>query len=327
VSRPRQWLDALRTTVDLAASRSTSADLAIFHHFRPAPYGGANQFLLALSDELCRRGLVIEQNRISVHTRACLYNSFNFDFDRLRRFARRRARMVHRVDGPIGVYRGADDGTDRRIWQVNHDVAHATIFQSQYSLRRHQELGLTFVNPTVIHNAADPAIFNATGRAPFSRARPAKLIAVSWSDNPNKGAETYAWLEQHLDWTRFEFTFVGRSQVRFDRARAIPPVGTRELAALLREHDIFITASLHESCSNSLVEALSCGLPAIYVDSGSNGELAGAAGFSFTDRSQIPALLDRLVDEYEARQRAIDLPTLSAVADRYLEVLGLGGHG
>jgi len=293
----------------------------------PAPYGGGNQFLGGLSSELRRRGFTIENNRISTGTRACLYNSFNFDFERLRRFARRQVRLVHRVDGPIGVYRGRDDGTDRRIWQINHDIADATVFQSNYSLRRHQDLGLAFVNPTVIHNAADPGIFNTTARAPFSRSRPTRLIATSWSDNPNKGFETYAWLEQHLDWRRFEFTFVGRSPVRFAKIRTLPPVPTAQVAALLREHDIFITASRHESCSNSLIEALSCGLPAIYVDSGSNAELVGDAGFAFTERDQIVGLLDRLVDEYEARQREIAAPALSAVADRYLEVLGLGVHG
>ena len=52
---------------------------------------------------------------ISPTTRACLYNSFNFDFTRLRRFAEREARMVHRVDGPIGAYRGFDDGTDGNV--------------------------------------------------------------------------------------------------------------------------------------------------------------------------------------------------------------------
>src|SRR5260370_31987900 len=104
VGGPRQWLNSVQTTVDLFASRSTVAYIAIFHHFMPPPYGGGNQFLLALSGDLRRRGWVLENNRVSAHTRACLYNSFNFDFGRLRRFARRGARMVHRVDGPIGVY-------------------------------------------------------------------------------------------------------------------------------------------------------------------------------------------------------------------------------
>jgi glycosyltransferase involved in cell wall biosynthesis len=319
----RQVLRSLRTTVDLVRARTGSADLAVFHDFMPAPYGGGHQFLRALCKDFVRRGFVLENNRIAAGTSACLYNAFNFDFDRLRRFARAGCRMVHRVDGPVGVYRGADDGTDRRIWNINHDLADATIFQSQYSLDRHQEMGLAFVNPAVIHNAADPDVFHATGRAPFSRARRTRVVAVSWSDNPNKGAATYAWLESHLDCQRFEITFVGRSRIAFERIRTIPPIPSIELAALLREHDIFITASRHESCSNSLVEALSCGLPSIYVESGSNAELVGDAGFGFTADEQIPGLLDRLVREFDLRQQAIRAPVLSDVANRYLDVLGL----
>ena len=323
MSAIRGVLRSLRTTVDLIRARTGSADLAVFHDFMPAPYGGGHQFLRALCKEIAQRGFVLENNRIAAGTPACLYNGFNFDFDRIRRFAREGCRMVHRVDGPVAVYRGADDGTDRRIWKINRDLADATIFQSHYSLGRHQQMGLAFVNPVVVHNAADPDVFHATRRAPFSKGRRTKVIAVSWSDNANKGAATYAWLERHLDWERFEITFVGRSRIAFDRIRTIPPVPSAELAALLRDHDIFITASRHESCSNSLVEALSCGLPAIYVESGSNAELAGDAGFAFAENEQIPELLQRLVDDYEQRQSVICVPTLRHVADCYLEVLEL----
>ena len=69
---------------------------------------------------------MVEQNRISGRTPACLFNSFNFDFRRLRRFASRGARMVHSVDGPIGVYRGFDDGTDAQIARINAELAVAT---------------------------------------------------------------------------------------------------------------------------------------------------------------------------------------------------------
>src|SRR6266545_3654505 len=90
------------TEADWLRSRRDRADLAIFHEFRPPPYGGGNQFLLALVRELESRGLAVEANLLSGGTPACLYNSFNFDFRRLRRFAREGVRMVHRVDGPIG---------------------------------------------------------------------------------------------------------------------------------------------------------------------------------------------------------------------------------
>ena len=149
-----------RTESAWLASRRGRKDVAIFHEFAPPPYGGGNQFLLALVRELERRDLAIEVNRLSGETPACLYNSFNFDFARLKRFARSGVRMVHRVDGPVGTYRGFDDGTDRRIVEINQELADATILQSTYSLDKHRELGLALRDPVVIRNSVDPAIFH-----------------------------------------------------------------------------------------------------------------------------------------------------------------------
>ena len=150
-----------------------------------------------------------------------------------------------------------------------------------------------------------------------------RLISTSWSDNPNKGATVYKWLEEHLDWDKFEYTFVGRTPVRFDRIHHLPPVPSEQLADILRQHDIFITASRHEACSNSVLEALACGLPVLYVDSGSHPELVGEAGLGFSCQEDIPELLERLVREYELFQARISLPTLSEVAAQYLHVMGL----
>ena len=87
--------------------------------------------------ELECRGLAVELNRISGGTPACLFNSFNFDFARLRRFAARGARLVHRVDGPIGVYRGFDDGTDERIARAQRRARRRDVLQSRFSLEKH----------------------------------------------------------------------------------------------------------------------------------------------------------------------------------------------
>lgn len=277
----------------------------------------------ALAGEFVRRGLRVENNTISRTTRACLFNSFNFDFDRLRRLRRTGCRMVHRVDGPVGVYRGHDDGTDRRIWQLNQELADATIFQSHYSLKKHLELGLTFINPTVILNAPDPQIFHKRGRVLFDPNRKIRLISTSWSDNPNKGAAVYRWLENHLDWNRFEYTFVGRSPVQFERIRVIEPVGSTQLAGLLRQHDIFITASRNDPCSNALLEALACGLPAIYLNSGGHPEIVKQAGLGFQHQTEVPELLDRLVAEYQIYQSHIHIHSLVCVAECYLAVMGL----
>lgn len=298
-------------------------DLAIFHEFVRPPYGGGNQFLIALRGELHRSGYRSTNNMIPKGTRACLFNSFNFDFDLLRREAKPGCRMVHRVDGPIGRYRGEDASVDRRIAEINRELADATIFLSRYSLEAHRELGIDLVAPEVILNTVDPAIFHRGPRPEGLRGRRVRLISTSWSDNPNKGQATYRWLDEHLDPSRFEYTFVGRVRAEFRRIRHRPPVGSDALAAELRRHDIYITASLQDPCSNALLEALACGLPAIFARSGGHPEIVGEAGFGFDAPEEIPTMLERLVAEYDARRAAIAIPTLAEVADRYVEVLGL----
>jgi len=309
-----------RTEADWLRTRRGAADLAIFHDFRPPPYGGGNQFLLALVRELEGRGLVVEVNRLSGGTRACLFNSFNFDFARLRRFVRDGVRMVHRVDGPIGVYRGFDDGTDRRIAAVNRDLAEATILQSRFSLDKHRELGLELRHPVVIHNAIDPAIFHpAETREPARR--PLRVIATSWSDNPRKGADVLEWLDRHLDLDSYELTFAGNTQARLERIRVVGPLGSQPLAGLLRTQDVYLAPSQDDPSSNALLEALACGLPAAFRRSGGHPELVGDAGVGFDDAEELPNVFARLAAELDARRAAIRVPALADVADRYLEVL------
>jgi glycosyltransferase involved in cell wall biosynthesis len=251
----------VRLELDRLTSRRGRADLAVFHEFRPAPTGGGSQFLRALVGELARRGLVVEVDRISGRTPACLYNSFNFDFGRLRRFARADCRMVHRVDGPIGIGRGYDDGTDRRIVEINHAFADATVFQSGYSLEKHRELGLELAEPVVIPNAVDPAIFHPPAEREPPRDRRVRVVTTSWSDNPRKGSETMLWLDRNLDHDRFEVTFAGRTPIAFERIRTVGPLPSPELADLLRTQDVYVAPNMHEACSNAVLEALACGLP------------------------------------------------------------------
>jgi len=317
----RVLLRRAETERDVWRSRAARRDVAMFHEFHAPPYGGGNQFLLALRRELGRRGLAVEVNRLSGGTPACLYNSFNFDFTRLRRFRRPGARMVHRVDGPIGAYRGFDDGTDRRIVEINA-LADATILQSRYSLEKHRELGLALRNPVVIPNAVDPAVFHPpVTREPLDGRR-LRVIVSSWSDNPRKGADILAWLDEHLDFDAYDVTFAGRTQQRFRRISVVDPLASEPLADLLRAQDAYLAPSRDDPCSNALLEALACGLPAAFLRSGGHPELVGDGGIGFEHAEELPGVLARLRDQLEQLRAAIAVTPLSDVADRYLEVLG-----
>jgi len=312
-----------RIDADWLASRRSGADLALFHEFAPPPSGGGHQFLRALERELGRRGLDVEHNRISAGTPACVFNSFNFDFGRLQRFARTGCTMVHRVDGPIGVYRGFDDGTDRRIAEINEKLASVTVFQSRYSLEKHAELGFELRDPVVIPNAVDPAIFHPPEQREPVRRRKVRLITSSWSDNRRKGAESLAWLDRNLDWERYAMTFVGRAPERFEHIRAVGPVDSRGVAELLRGHDLYLAPSRDDPCSNALLEALACGLPAAFLESGGHPELVGNGGLPYRGDAEVPGVLEQLVEEIDERRAAISIPVISDVADRYLQALGI----
>jgi glycosyltransferase involved in cell wall biosynthesis len=313
----------VRTEADWLRTRRGRADLALFHEFAPPPSGGGHQFLRALARELESRGLDIEPQRISAGTPACLFNSFNFDFARLRRFSGRGARMVHRVDGPVGVYRGFDDGTDERIARINAELADATILQSRFSLDAHRELGIELRDPVVVPNAVDPAIFHPPAEREPLQGRKIRLIATSWSDNPRKGGDALTWLDRTFDDTRYEVTFAGRASATFERVRVVGPLDSHALAELLRTQDVYVAPSRDDPCSNALLEALACGLPAVYRRSGGHPELVGEGGLPFTEDDELADVIERLVPELDARRAAISLHPISWVADRYLEVLGL----
>ena len=59
--------------------RILQPEISIFHDFRKPPYGGANQFLMALRDELKHRGFRVGENHVARMTRSCILNAYTFD--------------------------------------------------------------------------------------------------------------------------------------------------------------------------------------------------------------------------------------------------------
>lgn len=322
--RPRPALlrrIAERIGIPVRTAARKPLTIGVWHTFFKPPYGGGNQFMLALTRALRSRGLEMVENELSDKVDVYLLNSVHFDVSAFDLAAKRRPpRVVHRIDGPISLVRGSDREKDELCFLLNQRFASATVLQSAWTHEQIVAMGYQPVRPVHIMNAADPAIFSRSSR-PASDAGKVRLISTSWSDNPRKGGATYKWLDENLDWERFDYTFVGRTSERFRHIRHIDPVPSEELADLLRQHDIFVFASRYEPCSNALIEALTCGLPALYSDSASNPEVVGYGGLPFTGTTDILAQLDSVVENRATFQNLIQVPTLDQVADRYLEVL------
>jgi len=54
-----------------------------------------------------------------------------------------------------------------------------------------------------------------------------------------------------------------------------------EIVGIMQRHMIFLTTKLHDPCSNAVIEAMACGLPIIFHNSGGNFELVNDAGWGF----------------------------------------------
>jgi glycosyltransferase involved in cell wall biosynthesis len=294
--------------------------VCLWHEFHKPPYGGGNQFMLALRTALSRRGVRIRVNdssKADIH----LCNSAWFSVDALRVAIRNgESRMVHRIDGPVSLYRNTDRAEDDRIFMLNQELATATVFQSFWCYARSLSLGYKAEAPIVIHNAVDGRIFYPPRRRSNRKANRIRLISSAWSDNPRKGLDVFSWLDENLDFNRFEYTFVGRVKAQFRNIRLIPPQSSKSLAAILREHDVFVSASRSEPCSNALIEAMACGLPALYMNDGGNPELVQFGGIPFTGTHDILGQLDELAQNLEHLRAAVYVAPIDQVALSYIDL-------
>lgn len=292
----------------------------IYFPFKDGPWGGGNQFLRALKVELERRGAL-------AHTAsdgdAILFNSHH----NLWRVLALRLRypkkcFIHRVDGPLSVVRGGglrNRCTDRLLFFFSNRIADVTVFQSDWSRGQAAQFGYRpKKNDVVIHNAVDRGIFFPDpSKEVFNPNKKIRLIAVSWSANPRKGFDVYAHLDQHLDFSRFELVFVGNSPISFERGRRVPAMKSAALADELRIADIYVAASQNDPCSNALLEALACGLPAVYRSSGGHPELVQKGGVSFTGKDDVISAIETVVADYSIYHSAIPVYTIEIVAEKY----------
>jgi glycosyltransferase involved in cell wall biosynthesis len=296
---------------------------------REGAYGGANAFLRTLTAELGRRGLRFTTDESAAFDVAFL-NALTdgLDTDAVRRLAERGRPLVHRKTG----YRGRGAVGLRQVvggvvvgdaHQVAFDpyVAH-TVFQSRYSRDVFRAAGHAG-RSSVIVNGVDDAVFAPGGvtRQPGDTWR---VVVSSWSSDENKGYPEYRQIDAALVGRGdVELTLVGRVPPAppLCAARVLGPQPPRKLADTLRAHHVVLQLARWETCSNALLEGLSCGLPAVYLDSGANAELAAPYGAAW--EGDLPAALAALEPRYaEIVELLRGRPfRIAPVADRYLDVL------
>ncbi len=267
----------------------------IAFELRDEPTGGGNQFLKALRAYLHSVGAYAE--RIE-EADVILANGHQWGPYLFRLFLAKRARpnlvIVHRVDGPMAVVRG--DGVnrivDKAIVNFNSRFADGTVFQSRWS----RDLCITHgmdadKHHTIVLNAPDPSLFYPPAYQMVGDGK-IRIVSTSWSGNWRKGFDVFEYLDKHLDFSRFTVTFIGNSPIKFENIRHIQPITSAALADELRNHDIFLQASHLEACSNSLIEAMNCGLVPVARNNSSHPEIVNEAGVLYEGIEDVTAAID-----------------------------------
>lgn len=306
---------------------------------RDTPYGGANSFLRTLMRALERRGVSFTADPLATVDVAFLNALTNgLDLAAVRAVAERDVPIVHRKTGyrgrGIAELRAEVDGVivgDARQVEFSPYVAH-TIFQSAYSKEVFESSGFTGPS-SVIPNGVDETIFNTTVSPRFGRPRPRarwrtgerlRVVISTWSTDDSKGFPAYREIDAAFAGRRdVELSLVGRAPEGL-RLRAIRVRGARRsarLAAYLKHQHVLLQLTQWESCSNALIEGLNCGLPAVYLESGANPEMAEPYGSPY--RGDLDAALAELLPRYD--EIYATLPSnpyrIELVAPRYLAIL------
>jgi len=293
----------------------------IIYEFKNDPWGGGNQFLKALRKELMKKNLYIDDpNKADCF----LFNSHH-NINNILALKRSHPKKVfiHRIDGPLYLIRGDNQKIDRKIYRLNNYIADGTIFQSNWSKEKNLSSGLKRNKfETVILNSCDTSIFYPRGNKTYNDKRKFNLVAVSWSENFNKGFDLYRFLDKNLNFSQFSVKFIGNSPISFNNIKHIKPIKSKELADYLRNADLYVTGSKSDPCSNSLIEALNCGLPAIVLNDGGHPEIIkNGGGEIFTTFEECLQKIQYVKENYQIYQKNISISNIEEITNQYISFI------
>ena len=285
--------------------------VAIGFRIRYGPWGGGNRFAKALTEALRERGDTVcdslrdpDIDIILLMDPRWRHPSVAFTPGAVLRyllFTNPSALVVHRINECDE--RKRTHTMNRLLRRANYCADH-TVFVGSWL----KELPVWQNGPRarydVIANGADARIFNPRGWRPWRGEGALKLVTHHWGGNWMKGFDIYSRLDEMLAepaWKgRIEFTYVGNlpGGFVFKHARHVKPLDGEALAAELRSHHAYVTASINEPGGNHQNEGALCGLPLLYRRSGCLPEYCEGFGIAF-DEADFDAALANLMEQYD----------------------------
>ncbi|MBS57111.1 MAG: hypothetical protein CMP16_04485 [Rickettsiales bacterium] len=277
---------------------------------KEGPWGGGNLFISNLKNYLESNGnevifnlfdpnidiiLIIDPRMLS---ESVMYTPKEIEF--YKRNINNKCKVVHRINECDE--RKETSGINEYYIKANN-VADHTVFVSEWLKNIYINSGFSSKNFDVIMSGANSEIFNYHERAFWNKNEPLRIVTHHWGSNFNKGFDIYSYLDKSIQEkykNQIKFTYIGNlnKDLEFQSTEIIEPKSGRELANLIKENHIYLTASINEPSGNHHIEAAQCGLPILYRDSGGMPEFTKGFGVEFQGKQDFFESLDELKNNY-----------------------------
>ncbi len=291
------------------------------------PWGGGNRFVSALTQAARIAGHVVvhalgdsDIDIILVVDPRLRSPNVHFGAGAILRYLALRnpnAIVVHRINECDE--RKGESFINAKLVRANY-VADATVFVGEWITQL--PIWREHLRPPwfVVRNGSDSKLFSRQGFVPWSGQGLLSLVTHHWGYHPMKGFDVYTILDAMLaqeKWhNRLAFTYVGNlpKGFKFTHARYVTPLDGETLAAALKSHHAYVTASINEPGGHHQNEAALCGLPLLYRQSGCMPEYCAGFGVPFAGPGDIDVALQELMANYQ--RLAAAMPTYPWTAER-----------
>ena len=298
------------------------------------PWGGSSIFVDQVAMEMRRNGFRVVFNLsdnidaiLIIDPRQDLQNKA-FGVPEIIQYKQRNqnVKIIHRINECDK--RKNSDFIDGLLCQASQ-VADYTIFISEWLRDYFAEKWFDVNRPhRVIYNGADSATFHPVGGAVREKGDKLRLVTHHWSSNWMKGFAIYKKIDELIATGSLKDTelwIIGRwpESITWESARTFPATSGRELAGLLRQCHVYITASLWEPCGMHHIEGAQCGLPLLFhVNGGGIVEAGRRYGLGFDDDT-IGEAISEMHDSYTRYREKLfeQMPNGNRMANEFVQVV------
>ena len=216
------------------------------------------------------------------------------DFINYKNNINKNTKILQRV-GDVGSHRSLDL---KKLITKSANFSDFVIFPSNWSK---DYIKFNKKNYSIIENQPISTFYKSNKN---KKSNKINLITHHWSNNPKKGFEIYSFLGKCISnnvkgFENITFTYIGRFNESYSKEgiNIISPKHQDELANLLPNFDVYITASEEEAGANHVLEGLAAGLPVLFKDNGGSiNEYCFKYGLSFKGKSDLLEAIKAISD-------------------------------